>query len=64
MAVAVKVTSLPALVGLAKTPLSDGPAVIEGALLNTQPELPETLVELLPGFHVAPPVAAESCTDR
>ena len=41
------------------------PALTVGAVVsNTQPLFPETLVELLPGFHVAPPVAAESCKER
>lgn len=36
------------------------PAALAGALENIQPELPLTLVEFAPAYHVAPPVAALS----
>ena len=62
MAVVVNVVLLPALVGVVADELSDGPEVIAG--LNFHPELPDTLVELVPGFQVAPPVAVESLTER
>ena len=35
-----------------------------GGAVNTQPVLPETLVELAPAYQVAPPVAVESWIDR
>ena len=65
VAVAVNDVLLPTLVGVVDDELpSDGPAVNEGAVLNIQPVLLETLVELDPGFQVAPPVAAESLKER
>lgn len=59
VAVAVNVVFAPALVGVVADELSLGPAVIDGAVLNTQPELLPPSVELVPGFHVAPPAALE-----
>ena len=61
MAVVVNVTLLPTLV---LAPASDGPALMDGAALKFQPVLLLTLVELVPGLKVAPPVAVESRTER
>ena len=49
----------PTLVGVVADELSDGPAVIDGAVLKTQPVLLPPSVELVPAFQVAPPAAAE-----
>lgn len=60
VAVAVKLTLAPAVVGVAaEDEPSLGPIVIVGAVLNTQPELLPPSVEWVPGFQVAPPAAAE-----
>ncbi len=60
MAVAVNETLAPAVVGeVPEDEPSEGPAVIVGAVLNTQPELFPPSVEWVPGFQVAPPAAAE-----
>ena len=59
MAVAVKAALAPALVGLAPEELSLGVTEMLGAVLNTQPVLLPPSVELVPGFQVAPPAAAE-----
>ena len=51
-------------------PLPDTPPPLpppppeQGAAANTQPELPETLVELAPAHQLAPPVAAELVKER
>lgn len=66
VAVAVNVTLLPTLVGVADAELpSDGPAEMVGAVLrSSQPVTPDTAREFAPACQSAPPVVAESCKDK